>query len=140
MHTYIHACIYNSITCIHNHKEPYLKYFLSAMIINECCLSLNYCYIIITYFNAIRSFQEFGRAGPTSFLVIGLILCFISVIAYMTLWLVGLTLLKPDSKFKEEKYAFEYCDESKFPQMKIKFFKIKSVLIFSKITKYKYWR
>ncbi|XP_042903766.1 major facilitator superfamily domain-containing protein 4A-like isoform X2 [Parasteatoda tepidariorum] len=41
--------------------------------------------------------HEFERAGPTSFLVIGMILCFISIIAYMTLWLVGLTLLKPDT-------------------------------------------
>ncbi|CAL1268363.1 unnamed protein product [Larinioides sclopetarius] len=40
--------------------------------------------------------HEFGRAGPTSFLVIGMVLCFISIIAYMTLWLVGLTFLKPD--------------------------------------------
>ncbi|GFQ90961.1 major facilitator superfamily domain-containing protein 4A [Trichonephila clavata] len=41
--------------------------------------------------------HEFYRAGPTSLLVIGMVLCFVSIIAYMTLWLVGLTLLKPDS-------------------------------------------
>ncbi|GFT34163.1 major facilitator superfamily domain-containing protein 4A [Nephila pilipes] len=41
--------------------------------------------------------HEFSRAGPTSLLVIGMVLCFVSIIAYMTLWLVGLTLLKPDS-------------------------------------------
>ncbi|GFT34161.1 major facilitator superfamily domain-containing protein 4A [Nephila pilipes] len=41
--------------------------------------------------------HEFSRAGPTSLLVIGMVLCFVSIIAYMTLWLVGLTLLKPDT-------------------------------------------
>ncbi|GIZ03359.1 major facilitator superfamily domain-containing protein 4A [Caerostris extrusa] len=43
--------------------------------------------------------HEFDRAGPTSFLVIGMVLCFVSIIAYMTLWLVGLTLLKPDGNW-----------------------------------------
>ncbi|GFY67802.1 major facilitator superfamily domain-containing protein 4A [Trichonephila inaurata madagascariensis] len=41
--------------------------------------------------------HEFHRVGPTSLLVIGMVLCFVSIIAYMTLWLVGFTLLKPDS-------------------------------------------
>ncbi|XP_054713350.1 major facilitator superfamily domain-containing protein 4A-like [Uloborus diversus] len=39
----------------------------------------------------------FYLSGPTSFLVIGMILCFISTIVYMSLWLAGLTLLKPET-------------------------------------------
>lgn len=41
--------------------------------------------------------HEFYLTGPTSFLVTGMVLSFISIIAYMSLWLAGLTLLKPDS-------------------------------------------
>ncbi|XP_035230052.1 major facilitator superfamily domain-containing protein 4A-like [Stegodyphus dumicola] len=41
--------------------------------------------------------HAFEMSGPASFLVTGMVLCFISIIVYMSLWLVGLTLLKPDS-------------------------------------------
>lgn len=41
--------------------------------------------------------HEFYKNGPITFLVTGMVLCFLSVIAYMSLWLAGLTLIKPDS-------------------------------------------
>lgn len=43
--------------------------------------------------------HEFERKGPISFLVISLILCFLSVIAYMSLWLAG-SVSTPYQEFK----------------------------------------